>query len=137
VRALLWPLFARSAWAEAETVVAGTMFSALLWRLFDFFSVSSTSHSRLGHCPGLRSLGRILLSQPLWWRARKVTVLLWPMFASSAWSQQGIVVASVARSAWAQTATVVAGTRCQWAALASVRLVGVGSASHCGDGYYR
>jgi hypothetical protein len=35
-------------------------------------------------------------------------------------------------SAWAQPATVVAGTTDEGAPLASVRLVGMGSARHCG-----
>jgi hypothetical protein len=51
-----------------------------------------------------------------------VSVLLWPLFA---------------RSAWAQTATVVAGTTGEGAALASVRSVSVGSDSHCGGGHDR
>jgi hypothetical protein len=51
-----------------------------------------------------------------------VKALLWPLFA---WS------------AWAQTATVVAGKRGEGAALASVRLVGMGSARHCGAGHNR
>jgi hypothetical protein len=50
-----------------------------------------------------------------------VRALLWPLFA---------------RSAWAQSATVLAGTTSEAAALASVRLVGVGSTSHCGVGHY-
>jgi hypothetical protein len=36
-----------------------------------------------------------------------------------------------------QQATVLAGTTCESVALASVRLVGVGSASHCGGGHDR
>jgi hypothetical protein len=43
--------------------------------------------------------------------------LLWPLYACSA---------------WAEAATVVADTTGGSAALASVRLVGMGSASHCG-----
>jgi hypothetical protein len=39
-------------------------------------------------------------------------------------------------STWAQTATEVAGTNAERAALASVRLVDVGSDSHCGGGNY-
>jgi hypothetical protein len=50
-----------------------------------------------------------------------VRALLWPLFA---------------RTAWSQTATVVADTTVEGAALASVRLVGVGSANHCGGGHY-
>jgi hypothetical protein len=50
-----------------------------------------------------------------------VRALIWPLFT---WS------------AWAHTATVVAGTSCGGAVLASVRSVGVGSASHCGRGHH-
>jgi hypothetical protein len=46
--------------------------------------------------------------------------LLWPLFA---------------RSEWAQAATVVAGTKNEGAVLASIRSVGVGSASHCVGGH--
>jgi hypothetical protein len=49
-----------------------------------------------------------------------VRALLWPLFAPSA---------------WAQPATVVAGTTGKDAAVASVRRVSVGSASHCGGGH--
>jgi hypothetical protein len=62
------------------------------------------------------------LSQPLWWRARQMRTLLWPLFD---------------RSAWAVPVTVVAGTRFDGAELASVRLVGVSPASHCGDEHHR
>jgi hypothetical protein len=40
-------------------------------------------------------------------------------------------------SAWVQQATVLAGTRGEIAALASHRLVGLVSASHCGGGIQR
>jgi hypothetical protein len=56
-------------------------------------------------------------SQQLWWRSRMLRALLWPLFAFTA---------------RAQPATVVAYTKVEGAALASVLLVGVGSASHCG-----
>jgi hypothetical protein len=48
--------------------------------------------------------------------------ILWPLFA---------------RSTWSQPATVSAGNTVEGAALASVRLVAVGPASHCGGGYDR
>jgi hypothetical protein len=38
------------------------------------------------------------------------------------------------RSAWAHTATVVAGMRGKGAVLASVSMVGLGSAMNCGEG---
>jgi hypothetical protein len=72
-------------------------------------------HDRRERCSGLCSLGRHGLSQPLWRHGRHVRTLLWPLFA---WS------------AWAQPDTVVAGTAIKGADLASVRLFGMGSASH-------
>jgi hypothetical protein len=76
------------------------------------------------------------------WRSRKVRATLWPLFAWSAWAQPATLVADTtvegaalvlyALSAWAQPATVVAGKTGEGAALASFRLVGMGSASHCG-----
>jgi hypothetical protein len=51
-----------------------------------------------------------------------VRALKWPPFALSAWT--------IATS-------VLAGTTCEVAALASVRVVGVRSASHCGGGHDR
>jgi hypothetical protein len=51
-----------------------------------------------------------------------VRALLWPLFP---------------QSACAQPATLLAGTTGEGAALASVRLVGVGSDSHCGGGHDR
>jgi hypothetical protein len=50
-----------------------------------------------------------------------VRALLWTLFAPSA---------------LAQPATVVGGTTGEGTALASVRSVGLGSASHCGVGHY-
>jgi hypothetical protein len=81
--------------------------------------VGSASHcgggyDRLERCSGLSSLGRRRLRQPQCWRARQVMALLYPLFAFSA---------------WAQPASVVAGTKCEGASVASVRLIGVGSAS--------
>jgi hypothetical protein len=62
------------------------------------------------------SLGRRVIRKPLSWLARYVRALIRPLFACSA---------------WAQPATVVVGTPGEGSDLASVRLVGVGSASHC------
>jgi hypothetical protein len=64
---------------------------------------------------GVCSLGTRGLNKPLWWRVRQVRALLRSLFS---WS------------AWAQAATVLADTTGEGAALASVRLVGVVSASH-------
>jgi hypothetical protein len=47
-----------------------------------------------------------------------VRAMFWPVFF---------------RSEWDQPATVVEGTKGEGATLASVRSVGVGSASHCGE----
>jgi hypothetical protein len=54
--------------------------------------------------------------QALWWRARQVRAMLWPLLA---------------RSACAQPTSVLAGTKGVGAALASVLLAVVGSDSHC------
>jgi hypothetical protein len=120
VRALLWPVFARSAWAQLTTVVAGPTGEGAALASVRSLAVGSTSHccggqEMWGRFSGLCSLGRHGLRQPLWWRARQVRTLLWPLIA---WS------------AWAQPATVVAGTTGEGSALASVWSVDVGSASH-------
>jgi hypothetical protein len=201
MRALLWPLFARSAWAQADTVVLGTTGEALLRPLIArsalvmpatvvagtigegaalasdrLVGVDSASHcgggnDRRGRCPGLCSLGRRGHSQPMSRRAREVRALPWPLISRSSWAQPATVVADTrvsgrcsglsllfrrglsqtlwwrlrdlrplvwplfARSAWAQPVTVVASTTGVGAQLASVRSVGVGSASHCGGGH--
>jgi hypothetical protein len=87
-------------------------------------SVGSTTHcvgehDCLEYCSDHCSLVRRVLSQPLWWRARQVRSLLWPLFA---------------RLARAQPATVVAGTAGECDALVSVRSVCVDPSSHCGGG---
>jgi hypothetical protein len=63
------------------------------------------------------SLGRRRLNQSLWWNARQVSALLWPL---------------IVLTACAQPATVVAGTTGEGATLASFRLLGVGSTTECG-----
>jgi hypothetical protein len=94
---LLWPLFARSAWAHSATVVDSTT----------------------GEGAALAQ------------------------FARSAWDQSATVVSGTidwplfARSARAQPATVVAGTTRESNTLASVRSVGVGTASLCVGGHDR
>jgi hypothetical protein len=70
----------------------------------------------------VRLVGVSSYRQTLCWRARQVRALLWPLFVLSA---------------WAQPATVVADTTGEGAVLASVRLVGVGPASHCGGRHDR
>ena len=51
----------------------------------------------------------------VWWRARQLRAVYWPLFA---------------RSSLAQPATVVSGTTVDGAGLACVRFFGVGIASH-------
>ena len=75
-------------------------------------------------CTGLCSLGLRWLRQALNWLARQVRELLRPLLA---------------RWAWSQLYSVLAGTTLEVTALASVRYVGMGSASSCsgrtkGDG---
>jgi hypothetical protein len=111
--------------AQPATVVAGTTDEGAALVFVRSVGVGSYihcggGHDRCGRCTDLCSLGRRGLSQPLWWRARHVRALICPLFA---------------RSALAQPDTVVAGTTGEGAALATVRLVGVGSASHCGGGH--
>jgi hypothetical protein len=126
VRALDWCLFASSAWAQSANVVAGTTVEDGVFPLFA---------CRRGP------------SQQEWCRARQVRALLMPLFARSASTQPSSVVLSTngeggfwplfARSACAQAASEVTNTTGEDAALATVRLVGVGSASHCGGGNVR
>jgi hypothetical protein len=125
VRALLWPLFVRLGRSQPATVVAGTTGEGAALAFVRSVVVGSATHCgggnhMIGRCTGLCSLGRIWPSQPMWWRARKVRALLWPLLT---------------RSEWAQPATVLAGTTSEGAALDSVRLVDVGSASLCGGGH--
>jgi hypothetical protein len=125
VWALLWPLFARSAWAQPDTVVAGTTGVGAALAFVRSFVVGSNCHCggdhvRSGRCSGLCSLCRRCFRQPLWRLARHVKALLWPIFT---WSAR------------AQAATVVACTKVERAALAYVRLIGEGSASHCVGGH--
>jgi hypothetical protein len=150
VRALLLPLFARSAWAQAERVVAYTKGEGVALTYVRSVAVGSTSHcvgghdnegaalatvrsigvGPAGHCggvhdrrgrfSGLCSLDRRGRIQALWWRALQLSALLWPLFA---------------RSAWAQPANVVAGTTRECTALGSVRSVGVDSNRHYVGGH--
>jgi hypothetical protein len=68
------------------------------------------------------SLGRRRPNQPLGWRRRQ---------------ERGAALASVPLVGVVQPATLVAGTTGECAAVASVRLVGVCSDSHCGGGHDR
>ena len=84
--ALLWLLFARSALAHSATVVAGTTDEGADLASERSVGVRSAIHCCRGHdiywrCSGLCSLGRRWLIQPLWWWARQVSALLWPLFS--------------------------------------------------------
>jgi hypothetical protein len=128
VRALLLPLFPRSAWALSATVEADKTCEGAHLAFVSSVFLSSVSHCGGGHdrswsCSGLCSLGRGGIVQRLEAGAkREVRALLWPLLAWSSWSQP---------------ATLVAGTTGQRAALASLRFVGVGSSSHCGSRHDR
>jgi hypothetical protein len=109
---------------HAATVVADTTGEGAALASVRLVGVGPASHcggghNRRGRCSGLCSLRKHGFKQAPWWRARQVRALLWPLFP---------------RSAWAQPSTVVAVTTGEGAALASVRSVGVSSASHWGDG---
>jgi hypothetical protein len=89
MRALLWPLFARSAWAQPANVVADTTGEGAALASVCLFGVVPDKYCDFGHdksrrCSGFCSLGRRGLSQPLRWRARHVRALLWPLFSRSA-----------------------------------------------------
>jgi hypothetical protein len=97
-----------------------------------------------GRCSGTYSLGRRGLSQPVCWRAVQPRALLWTLIDRSARAQpalwcrarqlRALLWPLFSRSEWAHPATAVAGTTCHFAALSSVRLYGVGPASHYGGG---
>jgi hypothetical protein len=137
------PLFALSERAQEDTVFAVTTVKCAVLVCVRLFSVGSATHFGVGHdClrqfSGLCSLGRRWVSQSLWWRLRLLTALLWSLFARLAWAQPAIVVASmtvrvilwplIVLLASDQTGTVVVDTTGEGDVLASVRLVGVGSA---------
>jgi hypothetical protein len=122
VMALLWPLFARSPWAQPTIVVAITTGEGAFLASVRLIGVCSASHSggehdSLWRCTGFFSLGWRELSQALWWRTRQVRELLLPLIARSVLSQPTIVV-------WSTTGDD--------SCLASVHLIGVIPASHCG-----
>jgi hypothetical protein len=73
VRALLCPLFPRSAWNQPATVVAGT----------------TSEGAALASVPP----GRRGLSQAQWWRERQVSALFCPLLAWSACAQTTTVLA--------------------------------------------
>ena len=76
-RALLLPLFARSALAQLVSVVAATTGEGPALNSVRWVGVGSTSkccggHDRRGRCSGLSSLGRLGFKKAVWWRARHV-----------------------------------------------------------------
>jgi hypothetical protein len=150
--ALLWPLFARSAWDHPATVVAGTMCEgAVLASVLLVYVVSYSHiggwHDRSGRFCGLCSLGRRGLRKPLWWRALNLRVQLWPLFACRRGPREPLWWLSCqvrvlmwtlfAWLSWAQPSTVVAGKTGEGAAMTSVSFVVVVSNSHCGGGHDR
>jgi hypothetical protein len=152
LRALVWTLIVWSVWVQPPTVVACTIVEGAGLDSVRLFSVGTATHcggeqNCLGHCSGLCSLGWLRVSQPLCWRERQLRELIWHLFDRSAWAQPATVVAGrqvralqwtlLSWSAWSQTATVSAGTTCQGDALAAVRSVGVGLASHLVGWHYR
>jgi hypothetical protein len=152
MRALLCPLLARSAWAQPATVLAGTTRESAVLASVRLVGVGQVIQcggvlDRLGHSSGLRSLGRRGSSQPLRWRARQLTALMWTLFARQRGLSQPLwwrtrqvrllLWPLFGGSSWTQPATVEAYTTVEGAALASVRLVGVGQVSQCGGGHDR
>jgi hypothetical protein len=134
VRALFWPLFDRSSWAQPDTLMEGTTGVGAALASFRSFGVGSDNHCGGGHyssgrCSGLRTFVRRGLSQPLGRLDRQVRSLLRPLFAWLAWTQAATVLAATtgrallwplfAWFAWAQPATVVVSTTGQGAGLAS------------------
>jgi hypothetical protein len=109
-----------------QSLVASTKVQGASLVFVSLVGIGSASHfggehDRRGRSSGLSSLGRRWLSHALWWRARQVKSLPWPLLA---WS------------AWAQPAYQLASTKAETVGLASVRSVVVGSARHC-DGRQR
>jgi hypothetical protein len=85
VRALLRPLFARSAWSQPATMVAGTTGEGA-----DLASVPSVGVGSTSICGGGKTdealLGPLFslsawVQQPPCWLARQVRELLWPLVA--------------------------------------------------------
>jgi hypothetical protein len=72
VEGAVWPLFARSAWAQPATVVADTTGEGAALPSVRLAGVGPANH--------------------LWW-ARQIRALLWLLFDRSAWAQQATVVA--------------------------------------------
>jgi hypothetical protein len=122
VRAMIWPLFARSLWSQTATVLADTIGVGAALAPARSVGVGSDSHCVGGHysegdavtsvrsigagtasncgdghdwcwrCSGLCSLGLRGLSHPQWWRPRQVGAPPWPLFTRSAWAQPATVL---------------------------------------------
>jgi hypothetical protein len=127
VMALLWSMFARSAWNLPATVLARTEVEGTHMAADRLVGLGSAwycggGHDRLGRSSGLCFLVRRGLRQPLRWRVIEPKALLCCLLDLSA---------------RAQLTTVVADTRVEGAVLDSVRLVSVGSVNHCGGGHDR
>jgi hypothetical protein len=151
VNALVWPSFAGSAWAQPASVVTETTGEAtdlasvqlvgdgiiqlLWWRarelraLFWLLLACSAWAQPATVLAGTRDEGanvaffRFVVVGPTshcGLRARHLRAQFWLLFSCSA---------------WAQSSTVMASTTGEGAGLASVPLIGVVPASHCGGGY--
>jgi hypothetical protein len=77
---------------------------------------------KTGEGTSLASDSLVGVAQPATVLARQVMAMQWKLFAWSSWSH---------------SATVVAVTKVEGAAIATIRSVGVISASHCGGGHVR
>ena len=101
VRALIWPLFTWSALARTANVVAGTTGEGSALASIRSYGMGTASHccggnDSLEHWSALYLMGWCVLWHPLWWRARLLRALLWPMCARSALAQKATVVAGQA-----------------------------------------
>jgi hypothetical protein len=152
ISALFQHLLTRTALAQTSTVEAYTTGEGAALASVHLVSVGPASdcgsrHDRRGRYSCLCTLVRLVLRAPLCWRARNLKALPRTLFARSLCAQPTIVKAGTtgegaalplfALSAWAQPATVSADTSGKGASMASVLLVDVGPASHCGCGHDR
>jgi hypothetical protein len=122
---MLWPLFARAAWAQPANLVADMTCEGAVLTSFRLV-MRGPSQPLCRRARQVNSSLRICsivlqgLSQPLRWRERQVRALFWPLFA---WSK------------WAQATNVVVGTTVEDFALASVQSFGVCYVSLCRGKY--
>jgi hypothetical protein len=147
---LLWPLFAWLPLAQPATVVARTKGEGAVVVTIRSVCVGSHSHCGGGHDrwkrrSALCSHNRVGHRQPLYWWARYLRALLWPLFDLSSWALpdtgvaarkvRGMLCLLFLCSAWAHPGPLVSGTTKEGAALHSVHLVVVGSDRQCVGGH--